>query len=108
MDTQAYAVVWDGRKNGPGSAYLVAAPEAPAAPVAPKVTLSARVLALLRETPRTTAEIAVALGVSTSTAQSVVWLLRQAGRIVIAEHRPVTARAFGRRVEYVYGLAGEA
>lgn len=113
MDTQAYAVVWDGRKDGPGSAYLTLAPEpAPVAAVATtdRQTVSARVLAALRVQAMTSTALAAHLGVTSSVVQQVLWMLRQHERVVIVARQPLDphGRHFGRRAEYVYGLAGEA
>lgn len=100
-------VVWDGRKNGPGSAYLVADPEPPAQAPPKRVTLSERILTVLAQRgPMTTKELGAEFGASVDGLRSVMWLLVDTGRIEVVGQRNVTAhgRTFGRRFERVYGL----
>jgi predicted ArsR family transcriptional regulator len=104
MTTPAYVVRCDGRKNGPGSAYLVATPEPTRTP-APRTVrdLAAGIRAALDEFPMTMTEIAEQLGVTTAAVNGALWQLRQQGQVVVVGERPRDARRYGRSTEYLYG-----
>lgn len=96
-------VVWDGRREGPGSAYLVAEPERPSTLIA-RVPLTERVAVLLRRQPMTLKQMAEALSLSPGTVHVALWHLREAGRAAQVGTTPTNGRHFGRRFEHVYGL----
>ena len=100
---------WDGRKDGPGSAYLVATPEPPRTQLPPRTVrdLAGEICAALAEFPMSMAELSDELGVTQSAINGALWALRQRGDVDVVGERPrrrsSSARAWGRSTEYLYG-----
>lgn len=103
--------VWDGRRGGPGSAYLFVAPETPQAPRARRrvraYSLTARVLDALAQGPRTGRSIAAELRRSSASVCGALYGLMRRGEVIICGEAPVDPRQhFGRRSEHVYARVG--
>jgi hypothetical protein len=109
MSGPALTVVWDGRRSGPGGAYLGLDEHetAPPPPTTPRREsnreLRARVLASLRKAPKTMLELADDVGASMERVNGVLWSLRQTHAVVVVGERPRADVRYGRRIENVYG-----
>lgn len=101
-------VVWDGRRNGPGSAYLVALPEPPRrqpGKVLDFRSLTDQILDALGRRPRTARGLANDLGRSIHDISGTLYSLRQRGLVCRQDGKPVDPRVgFGRKSEHVYRL----
>lgn len=60
----------------------------------------------LTERPMTMRELVARTGASLDRVNAALYLLQQQGRVVKVERRARADSAYGRQVEYVYGMAG--
>ena len=111
-----YTVIWDGRRSGPGGAFLFVEPETPAeAGSLPRyrtrqrvsrAQVAASITKLLDDDgPLTMRELCQASGFSVDRVNRVLYIMRRRGQVVVAGERPrVGSGGYGRDVESLYGL----
>lgn len=91
-----YQVVWDGRRNGPGGAYLVTEPDVAQSEAIDRreelEALRRRVLLVLDEGPQTLHELADRLQVSTDIVGRALAVLRGRGAVEKCGERPWLGR----------------
>ena len=103
------AILWDGRRNGPGGAYLLTAEHprrlAPASSSTERNTSFPRaaIVAELARGPRTLAELSNATGKDHHGLNSALHVMKKEGQVIVVERR--RRLAAGPAFESVYGLA---
>jgi hypothetical protein len=112
-----HTVVWDGRRQGPGGAYLaaeveavVAATAAPHPPQQPRQSsgdVGRLVLVSLQGGPKTLRELVDDTGLSMDRVNEALYVLQRYRDVERVGERPCeTGGAWGRQLAFVYGVRG--
>lgn len=113
--SQAFTVIWDGRRSGPGGSQLFTEEFQPSSghvEARPRirvaeVTVREAVTAFLQRGPMTQRELVAETGLGMERINSALYSLRQAGRVHVIAERPLPHAKYGRTAEYVYALTSQ-